>query len=66
MGVGLLGGCILGLDLLAIQPPAAISEVRGFWFSNSMSLVVLAGALMLFVRKVQKRSLASDIANKEI
>ncbi len=53
-GVGLLGGCILGLNLFGWQSPPAIAGVLGFWFSNSAALVVLAITLSLYLRRVQK------------
>lgn len=56
-GVGLFGGCILGLDIFNLKPPAAISGVIGFWLSNSCSLVVLAAFLLAFLLQVQRRPL---------
>lgn len=54
-GVGLFGGCVLGLDLFSLQPPSMISGIYGFWFSNSMSLVVLATILFFYLLRVQRR-----------
>jgi len=54
--VGLGGGYILGLDPFVLNPPQAITGTGGFWFSTSISLVVLAGCMLWLLRRTQKKA----------
>jgi MATE family multidrug resistance protein len=52
-GVGLGGGCLLGLDPLGISP-AIFHGAAGFWMGNSSSLAVVAAGLLWYLRIVQR------------
>lgn len=53
-GVGLFGGCVLGLNLFGWHSPPAIAGVQGFWLSNSLALIALALTLSIYLRRVQR------------
>ena len=55
-GVGLFGGCLLGLNPFGWALPTIASGVSGFWLANSSSLVLLAATLFLYLRHVEKQS----------
>ncbi|WP_338845550.1 MATE family efflux transporter [Massilia sp. W12] len=59
-GMGLLVGCILGLNLLDLSLSPAISGVQGFWLANSLSLVWLALLLYPYLRFIEKRAMRAD------
>ena len=52
-GVGLGGGYTLGFDLLGATPPA-LRGAAGFWFGNSISIALVAGGLLWYLRLVQR------------
>ena len=52
-GVGLGGGCLLGLDPLGISP-AIFHGAAGFWMGNSSSLAIVAAGLLWYLRIVQR------------
>jgi MATE family multidrug resistance protein len=51
-GIGITIGYLLGLDPFGIAPPA-LRGAAGFWFGNSISLGLLAIALLFYLRRVQ-------------
>lgn len=51
-GIGLGGGYVLGLDPFGISPPM-LQGATGFWLGNSVSLAVIAIALLWYLHKVQ-------------
>jgi MATE family multidrug resistance protein len=53
-GVGLGGGYIVGFNTLHITPQA-LQGAAGFWFGNSISIVIVAIALTWYLKRVQKR-----------
>ncbi len=54
-GVGLGGGYALGFDLLGLTP-AALRGAAGFWFGNSLSIALVAGGLLWYLRRVQRNA----------
>ena len=54
--IGLGGGYVLGLDPFGLNPPAALTGAGGFWFSNSISLIILAACMLWLLRRTQKRT----------
>ena len=52
-GIGISGGYLLGLDPFGIAP-AALRGAAGFWFGNSVSLLLLAAALLFYLRRIQR------------
>ncbi|RXZ36665.1 MATE family efflux transporter [Oxalobacteraceae bacterium CAVE-383] len=52
-GIGISTGYLLGLDPFGIAP-AALRGAAGFWFGNSVSLLLLAAALLFYLRRVQR------------
>jgi MATE family multidrug resistance protein len=54
-GVGLGGGYTLGFDLLGLTPPA-LRGAAGFWFGNSLSIALVAGGLLWYLRRVQRNA----------
>lgn len=54
-GVGLGGGYTLGFNLLGATP-SALRGAAGFWFGNSLSLALVAGGLLWYLRRVQRRA----------
>jgi MATE family multidrug resistance protein len=52
-GVGLGGGYLLGFDLLG-GTPDMLQGAAGFWFGNSISLGIVAAALIWYLRRVQR------------
>lgn len=52
-GVGLGGGYLLGLNPFGFSPPW-LHGATGFWFSNSLSLCVVAVFLLWYLRVVQR------------
>lgn len=52
-GCGLGGGYLLGLDPYKISPEFA-HGAAGFWLANSFSLAIVAGALFIYLRRVQR------------
>jgi MATE family multidrug resistance protein len=58
-GIGLGGGCLLGLNPLGISPPL-LQGAAGFWMGNSASLAVVAAALLWYLHRVQHSALRGD------
>ena len=54
--VGLGGGIFVGLNPFGLVLPAAISGAAGFWFSNSISLLLLAGGMLWHLCAVQRKA----------
>ncbi|MBS1186313.1 MAG: family efflux transporter [Burkholderiaceae bacterium] len=54
--VGLGGGISIGLNPFNLPLPVAISGAAGFWFSNSISLVLLACGMLWHLRRVQRKA----------
>jgi MATE family multidrug resistance protein len=54
--IGLGGGITIGLNPFGLDIPHALTGVAGFWFSNSISLVVLACGMLWYLRKVQRQA----------
>jgi MATE family multidrug resistance protein len=52
-GIGLGGGYLLGFDLLG-GTPDMLQGAAGFWFGNSISLGIVAAALIWYLRRVQR------------
>lgn len=52
--VGLGGGITLGLNPFDLPVPKLLTGAGGFWFSNSVSLVILACGMMWYLRRIQK------------
>lgn len=55
-GVGLGGGYVLGFDVGGIAP-AALTGARGFWFANTVSLMLAGAGLALYLRRVSRAHL---------
>ncbi|MEO7030916.1 MAG: MATE family efflux transporter, partial [Herbaspirillum sp.] len=53
-GVGLGGGYLLGFNLTGLTPPA-LQGASGFWFSNSVSIALVACGLFWYLRRIQHR-----------
>ncbi len=51
--IGLGGGITLGLNPFNLPVPPLLTGAGGFWFSNSISLVVLACGMLWYLRRVQ-------------
>lgn len=51
-GVGLGGGYLLGFNLTG-WTPRALQGASGFWFSNSVSIALVAGGLYCYLRRIQ-------------
>jgi len=58
--VGLGGGITFGLNPFGLDLPPAITGAAGFWFSNSLSLVLIACGMLWLLRRVQKGALQTD------
>jgi MATE family multidrug resistance protein len=54
-GIGLGGGYVLGLDPFGISP-RPLQGAAGFWMGNSTSLAIVAGALLWYLRVVQREA----------
>ena len=52
--VGLGGGITLGLNPFDLNIPERFVGVSGFWFGNSISLVMLACGMLWYLRRVQR------------
>jgi MATE family multidrug resistance protein len=52
-GIGISTGYLLGLDPFGVAP-AALRGAAGFWFGNSVSLLLLAVALLFYLRRIQR------------
>ena len=52
-GIGLGGGYLLGFDILGNTPDALLGAA-GFWLGNSVSLGLVAAALVWYMRRVQR------------
>ncbi|KVT67997.1 MATE family efflux transporter [Burkholderia ubonensis] len=52
-GVGLGGGYLLGFDVGGYSP-AWLTGARGFWFANTMSLMLAGAGLALYLRHVSR------------
>jgi MATE family multidrug resistance protein len=52
-GIGLGGGYLLGFDVLG-NTPDALHGAAGFWLGNSVSLGLVAAALVWYMRRVQR------------
>lgn len=52
-GIGIGGGCVIGLDLLG-RTPAALRGASGFWFAGTIGLVVAAAALLTMLVTVTR------------
>lgn len=52
-GIGLGGGCLLGLNPYGITPPL-LQGAAGFWMGNSTSLALVAAGLLWYLRRVQR------------
>ncbi|MCQ4437525.1 hypothetical protein NO135_21245, partial [Clostridioides difficile] len=52
-GGGLSGGYALGFDVGGIAP-AWLTGARGFWFANTISLVLAGAGLVLYLRRVSR------------
>ena len=52
-GIGLGGGYLLGFDILG-NTPDALRGAAGFWLGNSVSLGLVAAALVWYMRRVQR------------
>ncbi|ARF85066.1 multidrug/toxin extrusion (MATE) family efflux pump protein [Burkholderia cenocepacia] len=50
-GVGLSGGYVLGFDVGGIAP-AWLTGARGFWFANTVSLMLAGAGLVLYLRRI--------------
>ncbi len=60
---GLGGGYLLAFNVLDLDLPSRITHAGGFWFSNGISLVLLALFLFLLLKKVEKQAAASAKAS---
>jgi len=58
---GLGGGYILAFNVLGLDLPARITNAGGFWFSNGVSLVMLAAFLLILLKRVEKKA-AENVA----
>ncbi|WP_322025984.1 MATE family efflux transporter [Burkholderia sp. BCC1977] len=52
-GVGLGGGYLLGFDVGGLAP-AWLTGARGFWFANTVSLMLAGAGLALYLRHVSR------------
>ncbi|MBR8008304.1 MATE family efflux transporter [Burkholderia vietnamiensis] len=52
-GVGLGGGYLLGFDVGGITP-AWLTGARGFWFANTLSLMLAGAGLAVYLRRVSR------------
>jgi len=52
-GIGLGGGYLLGFDVLG-NTPDTLRGAAGFWLGNSVSLGLVAAALVWYLRRVQR------------
>ena len=52
-GIGLGGGYLLGFDVLG-NTPDSLRGAAGFWLGNSISLGLVAAALVWYMRRVQR------------
>ena len=57
-GVGLTGGCVLGLDLTGLSPPA-LQGAAGFWTAYCAGLAFAATAIVWLLLRVTRRQLAA-------
>lgn len=57
-GVGIGGGCLVGLDLLGRTPPALVGP-SGFWFAGAVGLALAALALLAMLAFVTHRQPAA-------
>lgn len=55
-GIGLGGGYLLGLNPYGFSPPL-LQGAAGFWFGNSVSLGLVAAALLWYLRVVQRHAM---------
>ena len=55
-GVGLGGGYVIGFDVGGIAP-AWLTGARGFWFANTISLMLAGAGLALYLRRVSRAHL---------
>lgn len=53
-GIGLGGGYLMGFDMLG-GTPAMLTGAAGFWLGNSISLALVAVALVWYLRRVQRQ-----------
>ncbi len=53
-GVGLGGGYLIGFDLIGVTPEV-LKGAAGFWLGNSVSLALVAVALIWYLRRIQTR-----------
>lgn len=58
--VGLGGGIMIGLNPFGLDIPARLTGAAGFWFSNSISLVLLATGMLWHLRTVQRKAMQSS------
>ncbi|KHL09602.1 UNVERIFIED_CONTAM: multidrug transporter MatE, partial [Mumia flava] len=58
-GVGLSGGYVLGFDVGGIAP-AWLTGARGFWFANTISLMLAGAGLVLYLRRVSHAHAAAS------
>ena len=58
-GVGLSGGYALGFDVGGIAP-AWLTGARGFWFANTISLMLAGAGLVLYLRRVSRAHAAAS------
>lgn len=54
--IGLGGGYLFAFNILGLDLPPLITHAGGFWFSNSISLVLLAAFLVMLLKKVEKQA----------
>ncbi|MDL2284981.1 MATE family efflux transporter [Oxalobacter sp. OttesenSCG-928-P03] len=59
--IGLGGGYIFAFNIFDLDLPSRITGAAGFWFSNGISLVLLAIFLFLLLKKVEKRAAQQHI-----
>ena len=60
--VGLGGGYLLAFHLPTLDLPARIRGAGSFWFSNGVSLTLLACCLFLLLKKVEKQAAANTLS----
>ncbi|WP_034196430.1 MATE family efflux transporter, partial [Burkholderia cenocepacia] len=60
-GVGLSGGYVLGFDVGGIAP-AWLTGARGFWFANTVSLMLAGAGLVLYLRRISRAHAAAAAA----
>jgi MATE family multidrug resistance protein len=58
-GMGLGGGYILGLNPLKLPLPVFLHGPAGFWLANSVSLALVGAELLIYLRIVQNKAVAS-------